>query len=79
MKITLSNDFHSTIATIIPKKITEGRHKGLYRISASTAKRAKNKLCGGDNCTCGGNFGERGGDYLELINIDRDKSFIVRV
>lgn len=79
MKITLSNEFHNTETVVNPKAITEGRFAGFYKISASTAKRARNKLCGINGCTCGGNFGERGGQYVELLNIDADNNFIVRI
>jgi len=79
MKITLSNEFHNTETTVNPKAITEGRFKGFYKISASVAKRAKAKLCGINGCTCCGNFGERGGKYVEVMNMDADNNFIVRI
>lgn len=78
MRITLTNNFHNTRTAIIPKPITGGRYKGFYKVSLSSAKRAKNKLCGSDSCTCGGNFGERSENYLELINMD-DSNFIIKL
>jgi hypothetical protein len=76
-KITLTNDFHNTEATVIPQLITEGRNKGLYKISRKTALRLRSKLCGNSDCTCGGNFGERGGAYLNVVNEDYDRNYII--
>lgn len=74
---TLSNEFHHTEATVRPVEITEGRFKGYHRITKSTARRLRNALCGVSGCTCGGNFGERGGAYLEVINQDWEGNYIV--
>ena len=76
-KITLTNEFHNTEATVIPQLITEGRHKGYYKISRKTALRLRNELCGIEGCTCGGTFGERGGAYLNVVNEDYDRNYII--
>jgi len=76
-KITLSNNFHNTEATVIPQAITEGRFKGYAKISRKTAMRLKNELCGSADCLCGGNFGERGGSHLEVINEDYERNYII--
>lgn len=81
-KITLTNDFHNTEATVIPQFITEGRHKGCYKISRKTAMRLRNVLCGNSDCVCGGTFGERGlqGDItFDVINVDYDRNYIVQL
>ena len=79
-KILLINDFHGTEATVRPVLITEGRFKGYYKVSQRTAKRLHNELCGVvDSCTSGDTFGARGGHYLEVINQDYDRNFIVRL
>lgn len=79
MKIILTNEFHKTASYAVPKPVLDGRFKGFYKISQRVAKRLKRELCGISGCTCGGNFGERGGDYIELINIDSNDNFIVRI
>ncbi|MBI5056973.1 MAG: hypothetical protein HZB61_10205 [Nitrospirae bacterium] len=76
-KITLSNEFHNTEATVIPQEITEGRFKGFHMISRATARKLKNKLCGSTDCTCGDSFGSRGGVHLDVINEDYDRSYII--
>lgn len=81
-KITLTNDFHNTEVTVIPQLVTEGRHKGHYKISHKIAMRLRNELCGRSDCTCGGNFGERGQQgevVLDVINVDYDRNFIVQL
>ncbi|MDP1543179.1 MAG: hypothetical protein Q8L99_08520 [Polycyclovorans sp.] len=75
--ITLSNEFHNTEASVRPVEIKEGRHTGYHKISKQTANRLRNALCGISGCTCGGNFGERGGAYLEVINQDWDGNYII--
>ena len=75
--ITLSNDFHHTYASVRPVAITDGRFAGMYKISRNTALRLRSKLCGSPGCTCGGNFGERGGIILDVVNEDYDRNYIV--
>lgn len=74
---TLSNDFHGTEAKVRPVPITEGRFAGMHKISRKTALRLRGELCGISGCTCGGNFGERGGVMLDVINEDYDRNYIV--
>lgn len=81
-KITLTNDFHNTEATVIPQLITEGRHKGYYKISRKTAMRLRNELCGSSDCVCGGNFGERGQQgevMIDVVNEDYERNYIVQL
>jgi hypothetical protein len=75
--ITLTNSFHNTSATVRPVPITEGRFAGLHKISRKTALRLRRELCGSTDCTSGGNFGERGGAHLAVINEDYDRNYIV--
>jgi len=75
--ITLSNDFHNTEAKVRPVAITEGRHKGLHKISRSTALRLRRELCGMTDCKCGGDFGQRGGAVIVVVNEDSDRNYIV--
>ena len=88
-KILLANNFHDTEAYVRPVLITEGRFKGYYKVSQSTAKRLHNKLCGVDGCTCG-DIGSRGGPYIgdtfgsraayiEVINQDCNGNYIVQL
>ncbi|MDP2026467.1 hypothetical protein [Sulfuriferula sp.] len=74
---TLTNSFHNTSATVRPVAITEGRFAGMHKISRKTALRLRNELCGIEGCTCGGNFGERGGIVLDVANEDYDRNYIV--
>ena len=68
MRITLKNNFHDTQATVISRD-------GI--ISASSLKRASRKLCGMDDCTCGG---LRGPQDVELRgDLDRDGNGILVV
>jgi len=76
-QITLSNDFHNTEATVRPVAITEGRHKGLHKISRKTALRLRSELCGRTDCKCGGDFGQRGGAVLVVVNEDADRNYII--
>jgi hypothetical protein len=76
-KITLSNEFHSTEATVIPQLIADGRFKGYYKISRKVAMRLRNELCGMSDCSCGGNFGERGGNRLDVCNEDSERNYII--
>jgi hypothetical protein len=75
--ITLTNEFHNTEANVRPVEIAEGRYKGYHMVSKSTARRLRNTLCGVSGCTCGGNFGERGGAYLQVVNEDYDGNYII--
>ena len=74
---TLTNDFHNTSATVRPVAITEGRFAGMHKISRKTALRVRAELCGVSGCTCGGNFGERGGVVLDVVTEDYDRNYIV--
>jgi len=76
-KITLTNDFHNTQATVIPQPVTEGRDKGYHKISRKTMLRLRNQLCGLHDCTCGGQFGERGGIRLTLVDEDSEQNIII--
>ena len=75
--VTLTNDFHGTSAAVRPVTITEGRFAGMHKISRKTALRLRSELCGSSGCTCGGNFGERGGAHLAVINEDYDRNYII--
>jgi hypothetical protein len=76
-KITLTNDFHNTEATVIPVLITEGRFSGKYKISRKTAQRLHRELCGSKECCCGDTFGARGGNRFEIVNEDFERNYIV--
>jgi len=76
-KVELTNNFHDTSATVIPQLITEGRFKGYYRISRKVAMRLRSELCGSQECSCGGNFGERGGNHLDVCNEDSERNYII--
>lgn len=76
MQVTLTNDFHGTSATVRPVAITEGRFAGMHKISRKTAMRLRAELCV-SGCTCGGNFGERGGAHLAVVNEDYDRNYII--
>ena len=78
-KFTLTNDFHNTEATIRPVAITSGRFAGLHMVSRATLLRVKRKLCGMTGCCCGGQFGERGGAYLRVVNEDGDRNLIIDI
>lgn len=73
MNIILTNEFHLTSAIVRPIDLGNGKVK----ISWKTAQRLKRELCGSSDCTCGGNFGERGGAYLDVINEDHNHSYII--
>lgn len=75
--ITLSNDFHGTESTVRPVAITEGRNKGFHKISRATALRLRRELCGRTDCKCGGDFGQRGGAALVVVNEDYARNYIV--
>ncbi len=74
---TLINSFHNTSATVRPVPITEGRFCGMSKISRKTALRLRAELCGVSGCTCGGNFGERGGVVFDVVNEDYDRNYII--
>lgn len=77
-KIILTNDFHRTSAAVIPQPIAAGRFAGYHKISRRTALRLRAQLCGNRvECTCGGNFGERGGAHLDVCNEDYDDNYII--
>ena len=77
-EFTLTNDFHNTEATIRPVAITSGRFAGLHMVSRATMLRIKRKLCGMTGCCCGGQFGERGGAYLRVVNEDGDENLKIQ-
>ena len=77
MQVTLTNNFHNTSATVRPIPITEGRFAGMHKISRKTALRLRRELCGSSDCTSGGNFGERRGAYLAVVNQDYDGNYII--
>lgn len=77
MQVTLTNDFHGTSAVVRPVAITEGRFAGKHMITRKTAQRLQRALCGSANCACGGNFGERGGARLAVVNEDYDRNYII--
>ena len=65
LKITLTNDFHGTEATV--------RVKGDRKLSRSQIRRVRKVLCGIDSCTCGGNLSERGRQSVEIVITGRDE------
>jgi len=77
-EVTLTNEFHNTEARVRPVPITAGRFAGLHKISRRTALRLKAALCPSQDCLCGGTFGERGGERLEVMNEDQERAYIVR-
>jgi hypothetical protein len=77
MQVTITNDFHGTSATVRPVLIETGRFAGMYKISRRTALRLRTELCGSTGCTSGGNFGERGGANLAVVNEDYDRNYII--
>jgi len=74
---TLTNNFHNTESTVRPVAITEGRFSGYHKVSRATMLRLRRDLCGSPGCQCGGQFGERGGAYLQVIGEDYDRNVIV--
>ena len=77
MKVTLSNSFHNTEATVRPIEIKDGRFAGYHKVSRATMMRTRRKLCGFSDCCCGGQFGERDGAYLNVVNEDSDRNIII--
>jgi hypothetical protein len=49
----------------------------MHKVSRNTALRLRAKLCGASGCACGGNFGERGGAYLAVVNEDYERNYII--
>lgn len=75
MKITLKNDFHNSSVTLNAEVLSHVYHTATAYLSANQVKRAKQKLCGINGCTCSGDAGTRGVQQLENgkrleINID---------
>lgn len=69
MRITMTNSFHNTSATLdVPPT---------GRISGSVVRRVRRQLCGKSGCQCGGNFGERGGASLEVVGVIEGGGFVV--
>ncbi len=54
--LTLTNDFHNTSVTL--------RVGPSLTLSARQVARSRRVLCGNHDCTCGGNAGERGPQFL---------------
>jgi hypothetical protein len=77
MKITLTNQFHGTEATMIAKPVSGNT----YRISGRTVKRVRADLCGNSDCLCGGNFGERGRQSVsvEVVGITEDNGYVIEI
>jgi hypothetical protein len=69
MNITLVNDFHGTEAVVRPREIEKYWERGhhvfhaIHGLTHSQVLRARRKLCGIAECTCGGIAGERGGQW----------------
>ena len=59
MLFTIRNDFHNTTAVI---KAEPGQ-----KLSASQVWRCFDKLCGSDDCKCGGTLGQRGPQDCDII------------
>ena len=76
-KISLTNDFHNTSATLHPQMVTSGRFTGYYRISRRSTLRLRSKLCGSTDCSCGGIFGERGGLPLDVVAQTADCIYMI--
>jgi len=55
IKVEITNDFHNTRAAVIAVR----QLNGTYAISQRAARRARNRLCGIDACTCGDYCGAR--------------------
>ena len=75
--ITLSNNFHNTEAHLVPQPITNGQYKGYFSVTRKVALRVAKQLCPHADCTCGGNFGERGGTPLYVVEDLYERGFIV--
>ena len=60
--ITLTNDFHNTEATVIPK----WNSSGMGIVSRQAMTRAFRKLCGIAGCCCGGIRGRQEVDFWEI-------------
>jgi hypothetical protein len=58
MRITLKNDYHGTETTVLTDS------KG--RIKATTIKQAEKKLCGMDDCRCGGIRGQQDHEIRQI-------------
>jgi hypothetical protein len=72
--LTLTNSFHNTEARVRP--IPQG--DGYSFISRKTALRLRRELCGVTGCTCGGEFGQRGGKtHIDVINETSDRGYLV--
>jgi len=80
--VLLVNDFHGTAHAIRPTPIV-GDREGRCLISRAAVLRARRTLCGNAGCTCGGEFGERGGTpqryNVRVINETYNRALIVRV
>ena len=61
MKITLSNDFHSS-SVVLDVPVLSHIHNEIeiQAITKRQAAKARRTLCGISGCTCGGEFGQRG-------------------
>lgn len=77
--IILTNEFHGTEARVRPSLITSGRFTGYHRVRRATVRKLRAALCGVAGCTCGGNFGERGGSYLAVVDQDYQGDYIIDI
>lgn len=66
-KITIKNDFHDTSVNL---RVVLGQP-----LTANQIRRAWKKLCGDNDCVCGGRIGERGKQDVE-IEYGRDSATI---
>lgn len=64
-KITLTNDFHNSAVTL-------QANLGEW-LSARQIQKARKALCGMQDCTCGGNLGERGKQAVDVDVADRNR------
>ena len=78
-RIIFTNSFHNTKSSVVPQAITDGRFKGLHQITRNTVLRLRRELCGVSGCTCGGTFGEREGAYLNIVNEDSNRNYIIDI
>ena len=63
--VTLTNDFHYTQVTL---RLELGRPLSSHQI-----RRSRESLCGVDDCTCGGDLGQRGWQGLQVIHAGHRK------
>jgi hypothetical protein len=64
MKVTLTNDFHSTACTINCEVLSHIHNVATAYPSAGQIKKAKRELCGIAGCACSDDAGTRGRQEL---------------